>query len=310
MTESTPYGLSEANLQKMQSRHQSTLNSIKDLQNMERSMYSKLDTSTANRTLTKDEQDKIVQEINKLSTLRTNLFANLKDVYVFAQGNVSETRNDLVNQITTVGIIENELNNAKKTLSALEAERYNKLRMVEINEYYGKRYGAQANLMKTITLFCIPVLILAILMQKQIIPTNIGGPLISIVLIIAIIYCGRMFWDISTRDNMNFDEYNWYWDAAATDPTVYEYDKQQLQGAADSAEKEFQGLGSSLGTCIGDACCSDNMTYNKDQMKCVEGFTKLIANTAFSSRKEPVSYRQTNGSTVMPYSNSPNFSSV
>ena len=94
MTESTPYGLSEANLQKMQSRHQSTLNSIKDLQNMERSMYSKLDTSTANRTLTKDEQDKIVQEINKLSTLRTNLFANLKDVYVFAQGNVSETRND------------------------------------------------------------------------------------------------------------------------------------------------------------------------------------------------------------------------
>ena len=56
--------------------------------------------------------------------------------------------------MTTAGIIENELNNAKKTLGALEEEKINSLRMVEINKYYGKRYGAQADLMKTTTLFC------------------------------------------------------------------------------------------------------------------------------------------------------------
>ena len=110
---------------------------------------------------------------------------------------------------------------------------------------------------------------------------------------------------------MNFDEYNWYWDAAANDPTVYEYDKEQILGAVDSAENEFIGLGSSLGTCLGDSCCSEGMSYDKDNMKCVEGFTKLIANTAFNSRKEPISYRQTNGSTVMPHSaNSVKYSSV
>lgn len=311
MTGSTPYGLSEENLQKLQDRHQQTLTSIKDLQKMERSMYSQLDTSSANKSLTKDEQEQIIQKINELSHIRTNLFKNLKDVYVYEQGNVSETRNDLVNQITTAGVIENELNNAKKTLSALEAERYNSLRMVEINEYYGKRYGAQADLMKSITLFCIPILILAILMQKGLVPSNIGGILMSGILIIAILYCGRMWFDISSRDNMNFDEYNWYWDAAANDPTVYEYDKEQILGAADSVENEFKGLGSSLGTCVGDSCCSEGMSYDKDNMKCVEGFTKLIANTAFNSRKEPISYRQTNGSTVMPHSaNSVKYSSV
>jgi hypothetical protein len=183
--------------------------------------------------------------------------------------------------------------------------------MVEINDYYGKRYGAQADLMKTITLFCIPLLILAVLMQKGIIPRNIGGGLMSLILVIAILYCGRMWWDISSRDNMNFDEYNWYWDPAANDPTVYEYDKEQVQGAVDESEDALQGLGKDLGTCVGDACCSSGMSFDQDKLQCVEGFTKLISNTAFSSHKEPISYRQTNGSSVKPYSaNSKTFSSV
>ncbi len=311
MTGSTPYGLTEDNLQKLQSRHQSTLDSIKDLQNFERSMYSKLDTGVANKSLTQSEQEQVIQKINELSQMRSNLFQNLKDVYTYEAGNVSETRNDLVNQITTAGIIENELNNAKQTLAALEDERYNSLRMVQINEYYGKRYGAQANLMKTITLFCIPLLILAILMQKGMIPSNIGGPIMSIILIIAIIYCGRMAWDINRRDNMNFDEYNWFWDPKANDPTVYEYDKEQIQGVVDDSEDALQSLGKDLGTCVGDACCSTGMTFDQEKLQCVEGFTKLIGNTAFSSRKDPISFRQTNGSEVKPYSaNSRTFSSV
>lgn len=311
MTDSTPYGMTPENLQKLKDRHQSTLKSIRDLQNFERSMYSKLDTGVANKSLTKPEQEQVIQKINELSQMRSNLFNNLKDIYVYEQGNVSESRNDLVNQMTTAGIIENELNNAKKTLGALEAEKSNSLRMVEINEYYGKRYGAQADLMKTITLFCIPLLILAILMQKELIPKSIGGGVMSLILAIAIIYCGRMWYDIISRDNMNYDAYNWYWDKNANDPTVYEYDKEQIDGAVTSAEDSLQGLGKDLGTCIGDACCSDKMVYDKDKMKCVEGFTKLISNTAFSSRKEPISYRQTNGSNVLPYSgNSKTFSSV
>ena len=114
MTGSTPYGLTEENLQQLKSRHQSTLDSIKDLQNFERSMYSKLDTGVANKSLTQTEQEQVIQKINELSQMRSNLFQNLKDVYTYEAGNVSETRNDLVNQITTAGIVENELNNAKK----------------------------------------------------------------------------------------------------------------------------------------------------------------------------------------------------
>ena len=77
----TPYGLSDSHLSQMQSSHEQTLSSIKQLQQMEREMYAKLDTSTGNKALTEDEQEQIINRINKLSAMRMNLFQSLKDVY-------------------------------------------------------------------------------------------------------------------------------------------------------------------------------------------------------------------------------------
>ena len=65
------------------------------------------------------EEKQIVGRINELSQMRTGLFNNMKDMYSYLQNNVAESRNDLVNQITTLGIVESELNNAKN-MKALE----------------------------------------------------------------------------------------------------------------------------------------------------------------------------------------------
>ena len=48
-----------------------------------------------------------------------------------------------------------------------------------------------------------------------------------------------------------------YWDPA-NDPTVYEYDKQQIEGTIDSAEDSLQGLGKDLGHVLV-ACCSEGI---------------------------------------------------
>ncbi len=313
MTDSSiPYGQSD-NSNNLNATHEQTLSSIKKLQQMERSMYNQLDTSTGNKSLTETEQQQVINRINELSTMRTNLFQTLQEVYGLEAGAVSETRNDLVNQITTVGIVENELNNAKKTLTALENERYNKLRMVEINTYYGKRYGAQADIMKWVVILCIPLLILAILMSKQIISTNLGGGLISLVLIFGIIFIGRKVWDVSSRSNMNFDEFNWYWDAKSQDPTVYEYDKEQIEkwkdGAQDEIDEMESSFGNALGTCIGNSCCANGTKWDDEKHQCIEGFNKLSA-SAYGSRKEYVDVIQNNGTSVKPYTSSNNYSSV
>ena len=46
----------------------------------------------------------------------------------------------------------------------------NQMRITEINTYYGKRYRAHSNLIKLIILFVVPIIILAILAKKKIIP--------------------------------------------------------------------------------------------------------------------------------------------
>ena len=79
---------------------------------MEQQLYSELE--DGNKNLSTAEEKQIISRINELSQMRTGLFNNMKDMYSYLENNVAESRNDLVNQITTLGIAESELNNAKK----------------------------------------------------------------------------------------------------------------------------------------------------------------------------------------------------
>ena len=82
--------------------------------------------------------------------MRSTLFNNLTSLYSTNQYRVAETRNDLVDELTTIKVIEGELNNSKAQMNALNKQKNNKLRMVEINTYFGKRYEAQTNIIKVI----------------------------------------------------------------------------------------------------------------------------------------------------------------
>ena len=294
-----------------------TLNHIHKIQEKEREMYAKLNTATTNKALSPSDKSATVTHINELSAIRQELFKSLKDRYKFETDKASGSQSDILDQISTVEIVENELNNAKKTLDMLETDKNNKLRMVEINTYYSKRYEAQANIMKRLVLICIPLLILAVLMQKGKIPQRLGGALISAVLVIGVIMVGSLIYDLMKRDKMNFDKYTWFWNSAANDPTVIEYDRAQLEkiGAMDNIHQQ---VGAALGTCIGDDCCGETTRWNADKQICsetqeqaelIEGFNRLGA-CVYDRRKDYVNVFQDNGNGVKPFTDAVNFSSV
>ena len=131
--------------------------------------------------------------------------------------------------------------------------------MVEINTYYGKRYNAHANIMKTIFIFCIPIIILAVLANSGILPPNIYRFLSGAVIIIAVILLGYQLIDLSNRDNMNWDEYNWYFNQnnAPTDSS---------DGTASSSSNPWSTP--SL-TCVGSECCYEGSTYDSSKNICV-----------------------------------------
>ena len=250
---------SSNNFDNMNDSQKQTIENIKELQEMEKSLYKKLDTSVSGNLVSKTEAKQIVNRINELSTLRQNLYKNLKNMYSLLRTNVASSRQNLVNDLTNVGIVESELNNAKNQIQVLQTEKNNKLRMVEINKYYSLNYKNHSNIMKIIILTCIPIIIFAFIGNKEIIPSWITNILISLSLGIGIIFMFFSVKDLYFRDNMNYEKY----DFGSNPPP---------SNAADKEENPFievkdKSWDDSFG-CFGKECCAEGTAFNSDTNRC------------------------------------------
>jgi len=273
------------------------LNDIQSLQVLEQELFSNLET---NPKLTLDEQQQIVQKINQISQMRINLYASLKDMYSYYQQDVSDSRNTMNQQMVSVDVIENELNDSKRRLNLLEAQKNNKIRLVEINTFYGKQYDAHKQIMQIVAIICIPVLILTVLANKGILPPKLNTLLIGIIIIIGLFIIGAKIIDLSNRDNMNFDEYNWYFNKDEAPTTSTEEDTNT--SGSDPWETPTY-------TCSGAECCYENSTYDEEQNKCIPN-AQYNANqaTSTSDNSNTTSSSETEAFTVLSkYASSANF---
>ena len=134
------------------------LNDIQALQQIEKQLFENLE---SNPQLSSEEQQKIISKINQLSNMRINLYQTLSGVNDFFQNALSSSVGTLQQQSTAIGIIEGELNRSKNQLSELEDDNMNKIRLVEINNYYGDKYAEHSQLMKIVIYTLVPVIILA-----------------------------------------------------------------------------------------------------------------------------------------------------
>ena len=245
--------MSTMNSNNSQQTNEQILNDIQTLQTMEQQLFSNLEN---NPNLTTQQQQQIVEKMNQLSNMRINLYQTLSGVNSYYQNALSSSQGTLKEQTTAIYIVENELNTAKRRLEALDVEKTNKIRLVEINNYYGDKYVEHGNLMKIIIFTLIPVIILAIINKSGILPDTIYYILVMIVAAIGGYFFWMRFGSIITRDNMNYQEYDWYFDPSAA-PT-----------GSSSGDDPWASLGS-LGTCIGQECCSAGQLYDETLDQCV-----------------------------------------
>ena len=265
--------MSEASVDRTQDRTQETMANLKHLQSMEKDMYQRLEVLNANGAPLA-EQQKVMKEVAQVADMRISLFKGLSDMYAQTQENVAQTRVDLVDQLTVIGVVNAELDNARAQLEELKDARTGKVRMAEINTYYGKRYRAHTSLMKLIVFVCLPALVIVVLQKRGLIPASIGGPLLAIILGVGIILIILRVFDLSRRNNMNYDEYDWFWDAQANHPTVVEYDVQQMKKStvgkalADGVEQVADTVGQAFEFCVGDHCCGSGTSYNHKKQQC------------------------------------------
>lgn len=126
------------NFASLQEKNIQVLADISQLQATEKQLYVDL----AKNNLTSEKKQQIIDKINNISQIRIGLYTNLNTMTSFYQKNVGSSTDTLVQQKLAIDIIENELNDSKIQVNLLEEQKNNKLRVVEINTYYGKRYNA------------------------------------------------------------------------------------------------------------------------------------------------------------------------
>ena len=225
------------------------LQSIGQIDTQIQIMYNDLEALSVQSNPNVNKQNSLLQKIQELQQLKTSLYTNMSNNYATTQSNVAISRNSLVNEMAVGGIVENEMINAQKNLSALQNGRYNKLRMTEINDYYSDKYDTQSKVMKTIVYFCVPILILGILTKKELVPQNIALIIISILIGVAIVVVVLQVIDIMRRDNMNFSEYNFQFDPNSV----------TVPSSSNDADQPMK-IDLSL-PCAGEACCPRGNTY-------------------------------------------------
>lgn len=253
-----------SDLPDIQDNNEQILNDIQSLQQMEQQLFNNLET---NPNLTSTQQQDIINKINQISQMRINLYQTLTGINGFYQNALSSSIGTLEEQTSAIAIVENELNNAKKRLDMLEIEKNNKMRLVEVNDYYGDKYAEHSQLMKIIIFTLIPIIILAIIHSKGFLPNNIYYLLIVIISLIGAIFFWYTFSSIIRRDNMNYQKYNWNFDPS-TAPT----------GSSDTTDPWGS---TSFGTCIGELCCSEGQTYDSSLNLCVDGTTSSTTTESF-----------------------------
>lgn len=232
---------------------QNILNDIQSLQQLEQEMFQNLDNNT---NLTTQQKKQIVDKINNISKMRINLYETLGDINQYYHKSLLSSQDTLVEQTTAIRVVERELNRLKNRLSALEEEKNNKMRLVQINAYYSEKYEEQSQLMKYLLFTMIPLIILIIFYNKGFLPSKVFYALVVIISFIGGWFIVKTWISIVSRHNMNYQEYDWQFDPNSV-------------SSGKTTDGDNDPWSADMGTCVGAECCSENQTYDSVNNICI-----------------------------------------
>lgn len=277
-----------------QENNEQILNDIQSLQQMEQQLFNSLET---NPSMTPKEQQSIVEKMNQLSNMRINLYQTLSGVNNYYENALNTSVGSLKQQMLAIEVVESELNKAKKRLEILEAEKNNKIRLVEINSYYGDKYEEHSQMMKIVIYTLFPVVILTFLSSRGLLPAMVYRVLIGLIAVVGAYFFWHRFASIITRDNMNYQEYEWHFDPT-TAPSV------ATTTSSTSSNDPWMSQTATT-TCVGDACCSSGMTYDASMNQCVPASSATSSSAIQESFVQQALTKQQPGNYKIAYSMKP-----
>lgn len=167
--------------------------------------------------------EKVRQDIRTIMDARSALY---KSLYLEILGNYSNAamaKQVFEDQTKALKIVEHELNRAKELYNITHQEQINKLRLIEINDYYGEMYTDRTYILKCLVAFCIHACMLSLLYYQDLIPKYLYIICLSLTFVVGGVYLTvRILWAY-TADNMIYSQHNFMQispgDVDTTNPT-------------------------------------------------------------------------------------------
>lgn len=258
------------------SNNEKVIQNIQKLQNMEKQLYSNLETLPHN-----SEKSKIVDKINMMSDSRIHLYKSLLSTHGLIKNTVSSEKQDVKDKIQLISTYEKQLDEMKNEMNHRKNLNVNNLRLTEINTYYSQKYNAYFDLFKMIALFCIILIIVTFLRQRYIISPRIANILGIIVIIVGSIYTIPKIVDLYARNNLVFDEYDFNLnpdnegttnEPDTSGPSLMELGLENIGKKSKKYAEDLKLIAS--GDCVGPHCCTaSGLKYDDKTNSCLlEGF--------------------------------------
>jgi hypothetical protein len=178
-------------------------------------------------------------------------------------------------QRTAIQFIKTEKERAATNANSLKEDNSNKRRMAQINTYYTKNYEANTEVMKNIIFVSVALIVLAVLRNKDLIPTSISTLGVIFVLTLGGIVVGKQVFDIIRRNDHDFDKYDWSFNEEEMN------DKQLLQQNSGTSNLSDMGIG--MAPCYGPGCCDVGTSWSDAAKKCIPSDSRIDGTAAWSS---------------------------
>jgi hypothetical protein len=175
-----------------------------------------------------------------------------------------QTINDLTNY--TSGIITSESILTSERLAKMKNESSNKMRMVQINNYYANKYNDQSEIMKIIIVTCVIVLILWYI--NTIVESSIFYVLIAIVVAIGVIIIFWKSYYLMLRNNIDYNQFDF--DVKPT--KLPKIDSKIVSGTTGPSSMSAGDTGAR--TCSNSECCIGPEYFSFKTAKC---YSSIIA---------------------------------
>lgn len=242
----------------------STVASIQNLQNIEKQLQQRYATQSPENQLLD------LNKMEELSQLRVDLFNKLKMDY---SRDIEEGNEDLKNQLSTLRIVEEQLRDTKKEMKGLEQAHTDKMRMVEFTTYFSEKYKAYNKLFLLILMWVAIIGAIIYVSHLDFVPSKYASKqnvnngfliIITVVCLFALYQILKGLNDILSRNNMNFNEYDFGANLDLEQIVKQEHSKKDDNGDSSMDLEKDLNLG-----CMDSYCCADGTMYDTVKKQCI-----------------------------------------